>query len=331
MSLSARMLGEDEYLLWDAFVLAQDAGSVFNTSRWLDHRREGDFHVIICEDNGEWLGGFAFLVNRKLGLRRIVRPILTLYHSPVIADALRGDRQATLRKEVLRTIFRNMPRYDALSLTFPPRFPISPDLAELLSLPLEHFTTRTNRICPPKNADDILAGYSRNARHELDHAARDGIAVSRACGLDEVHRLASLSMAHAGRSIPLGRDELARMLVPFASGNEVLTMCAHTSDGTIAAAALLICDSRTCYGLLSGVDRGVGRSACGFFLIHHCIVRAMECNLCFDFGGSTIPGVASFFHKFRPTLHEVHHFVHVRTRRIRFLDTITTGIGHRLY
>lgn len=207
---------------------------------------------------GEWLGGFAFLVNRKLGLRRIVRPILTLYHSPVIADALRGDRQAVRREEVLREIFRNLPRYDALSLTFPPQFPASPDSGGLPDLPFNHFTTRTNRICPPKNAGDILAGYSRNARHELEHAVRDGIAVSRACGLDEVHRLAALSMAHTGRSLPLGRAALARMLVPFASGDDLWTMCVHTRDGTIAAAALLIRDSHTCYGLLSGVDRGVG-------------------------------------------------------------------------
>jgi hypothetical protein len=325
------MLGENEYVLWDAFVLAQSAGSVFNTSRWLDHRREGEFNVIVCEDNGEWMGGFAFLMNRKLGLRRIVRPILTLYHSPVIADALCGDRQAARREDVLRTIFRHLPRYDALSLSYPPRFPVTADPGEPPDLPLEHFTTRTNWICPPKDADDILAGYSRNARHELERAGRDGLAVSRACGLDEVHQLATLSMAHSGRSVPLGKAELVRMLIPFESGDDLMTMCARTRDGTMAAAALLISDSHSCYGLLSGVDRRVSRSACGLFLIHHCILRAIERNLCFDFGGSMIPGVARFFHKFRPTPHDVHHFVHVRTRRIRFLNTVTTGIGHRLY
>lgn len=328
MILSARMLDENEVARWDAFVSAQHNGTVFNTCRWLRPRGGDGFHVLVCERGGEWLGGFAFVINHRLGLQRIVQPVLTVYHAPVVLDALCGERNDTLRSEVLRTIFQALPAYDSLTLRFPPQFPVT---RTMLELSFDTYVTRTNRICPPKDRDALLAGYSRNARHELINAAHGGLEPHQGCGLDEVHRLASLSMRHAGRRVPLGVDELTRWLAPFGQDGELVTMGVRARDGMLVAAALLACDTHTCYGLLSGVDRAASHASCGLFLMHHCILHAMERNLCFDFAGSMLPGVAAFIQKFGPTPCEVRHYFHARTRRIRMLNTFGRGIGHRLY
>jgi CelD/BcsL family acetyltransferase involved in cellulose biosynthesis len=328
MALSVSVLLPEDYPKWDAFVQTQESGSVFNTSLWLRDRAEGELNILLCHQHGEWLGGYAFLMNRRMGLRRIVQPKLTMYHSPVVADRLLRGVHTDQRNEVLEHLIRHLPTYDALSLTYPPAFSQEPYFHEGL---FSHRVLRTNRIHPPLTEDALLGRYGRHTRRGLALAAKAGLRVCPLHDADEIHRLSAISLAHSGRGHPMTRSELACILSRFEGSGQVIMQFVKTPDDLVVAAAVMVCDSHAVYGVLLGIDRACSKSQCGLLLMHHCITRALEKKLVFDFTGSLIPGVDAFIRKFRPVPYQLHHFSRGRTLRARLLNTITTPLGHQLY
>ncbi len=328
MDLVVRELSADEHAKWDAFVLAQQTGSFFQTSLWLDQRPEGELHILVCDDNGQWVGGYAYLLNRRLGLRRIVRPKLTSYHAPVLADRVLSDEYANLMDTVLMRILHYLPRYDSISLTFPPAYMRRPDF---LDTGFAYSAWKTNRIYPPMSEEDLLARYSGQTRKNLHSTMKSSMRVATDIDPDLVHRLSEMSLANAGRAHPFTRTELARLLSRLDTRSNLMTMGVTTDDNVTFAAALMVYDARAIYGLLFGIDRKHGGSGCGLLLMHQCIVWAMERNLIFDFNGSTIHGINAFFQKFKPTSSPVHHYSYGRSSRVRLVNAFATRLGHPLY
>ncbi|RMH69799.1 MAG: GNAT family N-acetyltransferase [Gemmatimonadetes bacterium] len=314
-----------DYPHWDMFVRAQKSGSFFHTTQWLADRPEGEFAILGVREAGKLIAGFAYLTNHKWGLRRILPPKITSRFAPILADELLTQPDRV--RDLLLALIKHLPPYDSLHLIFPPTMPDRPKLP----LPnVTHQTLKTNRLYPPQTEESLRRRYSPNTRKLLNRAHKQGI---RYYPIDDpriVYRLSAQSMQYSGRHHPLTLGEFLAIFQRFEVGQDVVMLGAGITRQPLAA-IMMTYDRQVVYPLFFGINRDSGKHEAGLYLMHHSIVWALEQNRIFDFNGSNIPRIDAFFQKFKPESCSLFALKHGRTRRIRWLNQLTTRLGKPLY
>ncbi len=119
-----RYLNEDEYEAWDMFVQKHPSGTVFQTSLFLKTVSEAldrEFKILGLFNQDDLLGGFAFSVVKKLGLKIIATP----FECPVFQPLFnKRDTQFLSKQEsyyssvvdLLATFLKE--NYDDINLNF---------------------------------------------------------------------------------------------------------------------------------------------------------------------------------------------------------------------
>ncbi|MEO6134984.1 MAG: hypothetical protein ABIP35_07515 [Ginsengibacter sp.] len=95
-------------------------------------------------------------------------------------------------------------------------------------------------------------------------------------------------------------QDLHRLCVQLKLNDQILIRKVNASDGKLLTISIFCKDKKRIYYLLSASDidgRAVDSNA---FLLHEIIKEFSEQNLLFDFEGSEIPSIQSFFKKFGP-------------------------------
>lgn len=319
MALVFRELQEQEFADWDRFCLKQKTGTVFHTSVWLKGRKEGELHISVCFNGLQMIGGFPWLLNKRIGLKRVVKPRLTPYYGPV----WKSDLDATTLDQMISGILGGLFDYDVFSLSLLPGYSV-PELN--LPVPCRRRNIRTCLRYP-----DHPTSYSKGLSYEIRRAALKGVVISETDDPKIIYPLTLNSFQRIGRPHPFRFNEFERLLSTMIKHNRCTAFKAEYEDTGIIGIQLLLHDSYRAYNIMSGIDWNHKKLNAGSLLMAHSIEWAQQHGLIFDFEGSSIEPVFRFFMRFGPEVVTYPYLIYTNTRRVKWLNSAAQLFGRKLY
>jgi hypothetical protein len=319
MALVFRELKEQEFADWNRFCLKQKNGTVFHTSTWLRQRKEGELHISACFDGLQIIGGFPWLLNRRMGLKRVVKPRLTPYYGPVWKD----DLDISTLEHMISGIIDGLMNFDVFTLSLLPGCEITG-----VNLPVP---TRRRNIRTCLRYPDIPKNYSKGLNYEIRRASLKGVTISESDNPGIIYKLTQKSFMRAGRPHPFMFNEFERLFSTMIKHNNCIVFKAeHEEFGPIGIQVLLY-DNCRAYNIMSGINWNHKKLNAGPLLMAHSIEWAQQSELIFDFEGSSIESVFKFFMRFGPDVVTYPYYVYVISRRVKWLNNAAQLLGKKLY
>lgn len=148
--------------------------------------------------------------------------------------------------------------------------------------------------------EQLLENFATDKRNVISRAEKDGVQVWPCTDLKVVKQLVGLTYQRKDKK--LNEKVVERILGGYARNDNSFGYVAGV-DGKPSAVAWCTYDKDTCYYLLGGYDPASRHSGAGAAAIWKCIRHAKDLGLqTFDFEGSMLPEVESYFRGFGGTL-----------------------------
>jgi hypothetical protein len=293
------LLRPEEYPLWDSLVDSSPHGTVFHYSWWLQEAASS-FQILVVRDRrGAVLGGIPLPFARRPGLHLIHSPKLTPYLGPIFdlssTDTVRD------RLHLMRThgegLARAIHSFDSFRCVAGAS---APDLQGFLwagfSVKLA-YTFRFNGTC---STECVAKGMARTHHQKLVRAERHGLTVQRETTADDLVALNRMTFERQG-TLPSYSPVLIHKLWAVAQARDKARLyIARTRDGVPAAALFTVNDPRTTYQIVSGVNWNIPDLQGGYLVLWHAIQDALSAGLSFDFEGSSLRGVETYYRRWGP-------------------------------
>jgi hypothetical protein len=324
MDLEVYHAGSEQYEDWDVFVESHPQGTIYHKSTWLlagPHQNTG---LIIVRDSQETpLAGFAYAMNTRGSLRRILKPALTARFGPLVAPHL-TDTEKSL---VLAKLFAELPAHDLIGLSC-----TDPHDAQLIKSVLRADERRypTNVKELPATPDELLASYQSNIRRNIRSALNEGARFVEESDPDQAYDLFVGAYQNRGDMPRFSRAYFSHVMEHLSLFGNVTLPGVSDKNGMLVAALLLFYDSKRAFYVVSGTDREALSGNAGALLVHFALRFAQDRNLLFDFNGSSIAGINGFFQKFNPDPTEVVHIRAARTIKGRLAMIVESLTGRQV-
>jgi lipid II:glycine glycyltransferase (peptidoglycan interpeptide bridge formation enzyme) len=155
--------------------------------------------------------------------------------------------------------------------------------------------TYTYRLNLQKESADILAGFDPKLRSDINKAIKDGVTVEKTNDMASVCSLVKKSLDN---SLKTGDYIVDKILYDFSRTGKSFTIAAYL-DEKMVSAVYCVFDSTTAYYILGGYDSDQKQRGAAGYALQAAILHAKELGLkVFDFEGSMIPSIESFFRSF---------------------------------
>ena len=290
--MKAKYLMPDEYHLWDEFVTSNSNGTVFHSSKWLNFQKE-PLRIFTISEDGEIVGGFAYIISKKAGINGIYKPPYTPYYHPLIKEySENGNSEKEI--QILGRILDEIKKHN-ISLIFNSKIQyfipyqqrglkISPKLNYTLDP-----TLFQDRVSSRKKS--MINKYARmlesgDLRIESSKQVNDLLQIWKLLGKQKSMNIYD-SFLNGIFSEDAGFSNWGGLKI-FNKNNELL------------AGAIYLYDVNRVYNLIPIVNYGVLQKKeknIGDLLYDRLIAIALERKLEFDFEGSEVPGVEMMYRR----------------------------------
>lgn len=298
----ARPIESNERESYDA--LARKHGSVFHTLAWGDLAGESLIRCGIFDKGENLVGGFHLYKEKKFGITLFRNPPFTPECGPFFEARARNTVAALEeRRDVLdaMAVFLSSNHFSVRCISLSPEWSDGLPFYWRKYKVIPHYTYRLDLA---KSRIDLQAGLCPKRRNDISRATRDGVTASLEGDYRLVRDLSSSALKRSGKDPRI--RYLDAILFQFASPTNSYAFTAQNGDRPLAT-CFVIHDSTVAYNLLTGhVGEGAHRGG-GAIAHWQAILHAQELGLrIFDFEGSIIPPIESFFRGFGGTL--THYF-----------------------
>ncbi len=290
-------LGVNEYAKWDALVAVSPQGSLFSKSWWLE-AIGGEIRILGYYESGRLIAGIPLYFERRMGVRVCCMPKLTQTWG-VVVEPLPGKRvnAAAHEMRILGTFARRLAEERVFFQAFHP--------ANQNWLPFywngfrqtTHFTYVLDNL---QDLGRVWDGLEQNARTKIRKAQKLGLVVKR-CGPELVFNASVQSFERQKKPHPFSREYFERLFNSAKSNDAGECFAAVDSEGRVHDAVLLVWDCKRTYFLAGGGDSSLRNSGGGSLLVWHCLQFAAFRSRVFDFEGSMLEPVQTFFRSFGAT------------------------------
>lgn len=294
--MDSNFIRETERPLWDAFVDHSPQGSLFCKSWYLD-ALGADYRILAVREGEEILGGIV-LTRDRWGYQ--INPVLVKYLG-MLYRAFEGHpyNAESRRREVQRALLESMRDLSSFEYTF---HPDHPDSLLLQQQGFRQATRYTYRMALSNGDGDarIVERMAPRLRSKISKVRREGS--HRIRPVDDMHRCMDLLAATYERRKtrpPYSRELLEVLITTLRSHDAIDLLAAEDGQGDAKAVLGIFYDRFNAYLILNalkdpGEDRGLNE-----YLILEGICRAqLQGKRQFDFEGSMIPSVESFYRQF---------------------------------
>jgi len=285
----------------DFDALARREGELFQQPEWVDALGAEAQRVGIFGADGRLVGGFVARTERRFG----ITTLRNAPFSPSVGPFFERRAQSPVRRaEEAREMLTALATYlePGRGVT---HIGLSPSVSDVLPFRWRDFRTvveYTYRLDLGGLGTDLLATFDGRVRNDVRKARRDGLQTEVGRHFPVVGDLEASALRAAGAR---GESSLASVL-RFAQGwDRAYTVCVRR-NGDLLGGSLVIGHGPIAYYIMGGHARGAdgkGHHGAGSLSLCEAIAHARTLGFqIFDFEGSTIPGVESFFRGFGGTL-----------------------------
>lgn len=295
-SLRCRPLRLEEYGLWDTLVDTAREGTLFHSSAWLGASGRA-FSVIGVFSGSGLIGGVPVVVRRIGWLALAGHPPLTPYLGPVIrVTEMKPVTELSYRKRAYSALARYL-----RSMFHRITFRLPPEVIDLQPFMWSGFVAGVGYTYRVKldGLDSVWQSMDVSRRNDIRRAQQDGLRVCSDASVDEVIDVAEASFRRQGlrgtfRHAARQYDQVLRRL------GRCRGFIIKDATGNPLAAAYIVWDKKRAYYVLGGYAEKYRHHGAGPLALWESMRFAREeASLGeFDFEGSMVPPIESYFRKF---------------------------------
>lgn len=298
-SIRCHILRREEYAEWDGLVDVSPHGTVFHYSWWLEIAAGGIDILTLRDDNGRLLGGIPLPRVRRWGLDLVHSPPLTPYLGPVfdVSEATTSCDRLYLMRSWGEMLARGIRSFDSFRCVAGAS---APDLQGFLWAGYIVRLAYTFRFPANCSANSVAEAMTRTHSQKLTKAERLGATVTRNQNVDTLIGLNKMTFKRQNIAPGYSPDLVRRLWAAAHSRNKAQIYVAETHEGTPAAALLTVNDARTTYQIVSGVNWDLCDAQGGYLVLWRAIQDALSAGNAFDFEGSALRGVETYYRRWGP-------------------------------
>jgi len=252
---------------------------VFYQDWYLDATCDSPWDVAIVEDDGDIVGILVYMIKRKFGLTYILHPQMCPYMGPLFFGMQETDK-------VYKELIESLPKHHLMIQEY---FHSIPKLSSNLTTSNKY----TYTISSDESIDILRSKLSSDRRRRIRKAGEHFV-YEETDSIQEFQAFLEHSFAHRNRSNPYGGIEMQRLDAALADHGARKIVKATDPEGKVVAMQYFMQDQKWVYNLANGVITDYRHYALSYILWNE-IERAHDQRKSFDFEGSMIPGVETFF------------------------------------
>lgn len=275
--------------------------SVFEQPWWLDIVAPDKWDEIkIADKNGKCIGRLSYVNSTVYGLSCVGLPVLTQHVGPWIKVEPNMKPVATLKriKQVSEAFIEELKLRNNVDIYFHYSFQY------VLPFILAGYTVEPKIsyvIENLANLDTVLQGMEAKVRNLIKNAEKRYYITDNVLA-DDLVRLVGGTFKKQGREIPV-EEQVLRKLYEESIGRDAGKIIGAVNKETdqVDSVAFFLYDRRSCYYLLGGKDYEKNTTGAQELILWEGIKFAATVSEVFDFEGSMIPSIESFFRGFGGT------------------------------
>lgn len=284
-----------------------------------------DWGVVIAGKEDQLKGFLVYYMKRKFGFRKITLPPLTPFLGPwiIYPEGQKLTQRIGHEKKVMDELIEQLPPYDELVLHF------HPSISNWLPFYWKGFDEQTRYTYVLKDLNDldsIFEGLKGNTRSKVRKAEKHFEVVA-SQDISPLHQLKIKEYAHKGLQLTYSEGYFQKMDELLASKGNRKILYAQDQEGTIHAGIYLVEDLEFCYDLISSTDPETKGKDAMTLLVWKGIEHASSQGLPFNFEGSMIEPIETFFRSFGAHQLPYHKIMKTPSFFLRGRDAIKTVLG----
>lgn len=279
----------------DYLDLVEEEGTVFNFPEWLDLFRE-QLKLYGIFNNELLIGAFYLFQTRIFGIKYIKNPVATPHNGLIYRNNnLNSYKWHTLEKAIQQSIadfLRNL-KTGIIQFGLPPRVK---DVQPYLWKRFKVSPSYTYRIDLNADWEEISSHFDAKLKSDINKAKKDKLRVGKTTEMSFVLGLVKNSFERQKKG--LSYEYFDKILNQFATPVNSFAFITWQDDQP-SATSMCVYDKDTAYYILGGFNKENHHRGAGSSCIAAAIEYAKELGMkTFDFEGSMIPGIESYFRGF---------------------------------
>jgi len=292
--MKARYLDLSEYYEWNLFVDKSPQGSIY-TKTWYLNSFDAIYRILAVFNDNEILGGVV-LTKNEIGL--FSNPMLSKYLG-VLFFPFDGNEymKESKRRNVLKALIPFLKKIRTFNYTF------STEFNSYLPFYWENFRDTTHYTYQidllNNDKESLFRGLYSKLKTEIMYAEKNNYRLVDSVAFNDFYFVLEKTFKKQGGDAPWKYDKLEQYvnILKKTKNIELNGVYCNSSNKLIAVAGLLY-DDRSCYLIFNGVDYENIKRGANEFLIFYSIVSMLKKSNRFDFEGSMIDSIESFYRKF---------------------------------
>jgi hypothetical protein len=293
---TCRLLTPTEYGEWDSLVDRSPHGTIFHNSWWLD-AATGSVRILGVRNEADvLLGGLPVPQKNSAGLKLLHQPILTPYLGPIFdLSATEGIcDQLHLMRACGEALARNLGEFDSFRYL---AGALAPDLQGFLWAGFRVGLAYTFRFSSSQTPADITQAMTRTHLQKLTKAKRLNLQAAVSPRIEPLLDLNKMTFQRKDTTPPFDDALVTRLWQQAMQRQRADVYVASSEEGRPIAALFTVHDRRTTYQIISGFDPACSDMPGQNLVLWTAVQDALACGRDFDFEGSAIRGVETFYRR----------------------------------
>ena len=277
---------------------------------------EGEWDVAMVKEGENVVGVWPYYLKKKFGIRYITQPWLTPYLGPIIIykEGIKTSSRTKDEKRILSALANQIPKAQLIVVQ---GFTNWKNWQPLSWLGYKETTRYTFRLSLENTKDELWNNLDYKMRNAVRNAEKE-ISIITKSEVSDVYKLFDMSLKRKNQSNLINYNFLSALNNAVRKRNQAISFIAQYNQQNVASTYVLH-DQSTAYLLLTGRSGKDPRGTVAA-LIWASIIEAKKRNLkVFDFEGSMIEGIASFFSAFGAEQVPYHRVYRTSSRFYNFI------------
>jgi hypothetical protein len=293
---TCRFLSPADYPQWDELVHKSPHGTIFHHSWWLSVTSTSFRILGVHSEDGRLVGGLPLPSRSVAGLKLLHSPVLTPYLGPIFdlsgADGL--SDQLHLMRSCGEALARAIGPFDSFRYIAGAD---APDLQGFLWAGFAASLAYTFRFSSRQSLTEISKGMTRTHLQKVTKAKRLNLQIVRNGSIEDLLTLNHMTFARKGATAPYHREVVLGLWEAARSRGHANLYVAKTEKEQPVAALFTVHDDRTTFQIVSGFDPAFADIPGQNWVLWNAIQDAIEAGRNYDFEGSGLRGVETFYRR----------------------------------
>lgn len=271
-----------------------EANNLFEQPWWLDIVAEKEWDEVLLKEQDKIKGRFPFYYNKKNHCIELPTLTQTCGIWMDVNKSEKGNEILSEKKDIIYALIEKLPKCKNIKIAL--------DCSVDYILP---FLWKGFKVIPRvsyrlenlNSIEDIYGNFSKTVKKNIKSAQKK-VDIIEESNVDILLDIMDKTFAAQGRKYPISRDTIRKIVTECDKRGRGKMFTAIDKENNIHACSYFVFDEEVYYYLIAGSDSKFRSSGAQTLILWEAIKHAASTSKVFDFEGSMIEGIETFFRRF---------------------------------